>query len=91
MPISIKRASVFRDGLDHPEGIAVHPDGSIWAGRIAGIGADSLRLQLSSGALLDLPIGQISEIAFHSHRVVFLSSLTPAGYDHEPFGATRWP
>lgn len=34
--ISIKRASVFCEGLDHPEGIAVHPDGSVWAGGEAG-------------------------------------------------------
>lgn len=32
----IDRASIFCDGLDHPEGIAVHPDGSIWAGGEAG-------------------------------------------------------
>jgi sugar lactone lactonase YvrE len=29
-------ASVFVEGLDHAEGIAVHPDGSIWAGGEAG-------------------------------------------------------
>lgn len=32
MPISIKRAAEFCQGLDHPECIAVHPDGSVWAG-----------------------------------------------------------
>ncbi|CAN5312114.1 SMP-30/gluconolactonase/LRE family protein [soil metagenome] len=30
--ISIKDISIFADGLDHTECIAVHPDGSIWAG-----------------------------------------------------------
>ena len=34
--ISIDRASVFCEGLDHPEGVAVHPDGSVWAGGEAG-------------------------------------------------------
>jgi sugar lactone lactonase YvrE len=34
--ISIQRASVFCEGLDHPEGVAVHPDGSVWAGGEAG-------------------------------------------------------
>jgi sugar lactone lactonase YvrE len=29
-------ASVFYDGLDHPECVAVHPDGSVWAGGEAG-------------------------------------------------------
>lgn len=33
---SIDRASVFVEGLDHPECVAVHPDGSIWAGGEAG-------------------------------------------------------
>lgn len=33
---SLERASVFVEGLDHPECIAVHPDGSIWAGGEAG-------------------------------------------------------
>ena len=26
------KLSVFADGLDHPEGVAVHPDGSVWCG-----------------------------------------------------------
>src|SRR5512144_1508981 len=36
MPLPIKRASVFCEGLDHPECVAVHPDGSVWAGGEAG-------------------------------------------------------
>lgn len=36
MAISMKRAAVFCEGLDHPECVAVHPDGSIWAGGEAG-------------------------------------------------------
>ena len=34
--LSLDRASVFYDGLDHPECVAVHPDGSVWAGGEAG-------------------------------------------------------
>jgi sugar lactone lactonase YvrE len=30
------KASVFCEGLDHPECVAVHPDGTIWAGGEAG-------------------------------------------------------
>jgi len=30
------RLSVFAEGLDHPEGVAVHPDGSLWCGGEAG-------------------------------------------------------
>jgi gluconolactonase len=33
---SVDQASVLIEGLDHPEGIAIHPDGSIWAGGEAG-------------------------------------------------------
>ena len=33
---SIDQASVFVEGLDHPECVAAHPDGSIWAGGEAG-------------------------------------------------------
>ena len=32
----LDRARVLAEGLDHPEGVAVHPDGSIWAGGEAG-------------------------------------------------------
>jgi sugar lactone lactonase YvrE len=32
----LSQASIFAEGLDHPEGIAVHPDGSVWAGGEAG-------------------------------------------------------
>lgn len=32
MNLSINDISIFADGLDHPECIAVHPDGSVWAG-----------------------------------------------------------
>ena len=34
--LTINDVSVFADGLDHAEGIAVHPDGSVWAGGEAG-------------------------------------------------------
>jgi sugar lactone lactonase YvrE len=36
MPLSIDDVTVFAEGLDHPECIAVHPDGSVWAGGEAG-------------------------------------------------------
>lgn len=32
----LEKTSVFAAGLDHPESIAVHPDGSVWAGGEAG-------------------------------------------------------
>jgi sugar lactone lactonase YvrE len=36
MSITLNDVAVFADGLDHPECIAVHPDGSVWAGGEAG-------------------------------------------------------
>ncbi len=36
MQLTINDVSIFADGLDHPECIAVHPDGSVWAGGEAG-------------------------------------------------------
>lgn len=32
----LEKTIVFAEGLDHPEGIACHPDGTIWAGGEAG-------------------------------------------------------
>ena len=36
MQLTINDIEIFADGLDHPECIAVHPDGSVWAGGEAG-------------------------------------------------------
>jgi len=32
MALSIEDVTIFADGLDHPECVAVHPNGSVWAG-----------------------------------------------------------
>jgi len=32
----LKTSEIFADGLDHPECVAVHPDGTVWAGGEAG-------------------------------------------------------
>lgn len=46
---SINDIEIFADGLDHPECVAVHPDGSVWAGGEAGqiykISADGKSIQ----------------------------------------------
>ena len=34
--ISIQDVQIVADGLDHPECVAIHPDGSVWAGGEAG-------------------------------------------------------
>ncbi len=36
MPLAVSRLHTHVDGLDHPEGLCVHPDGSIYAGGEAG-------------------------------------------------------
>ncbi|MGZ5254544.1 MAG: SMP-30/gluconolactonase/LRE family protein [Flavitalea sp.] len=36
MERSIQEVFIFADGLDHPECVAIHPDGSVWAGGEAG-------------------------------------------------------
>ena len=61
MTISIDDVSIFADGLDHPECIAVHPDGSLWAGGEAGqiykISADGITVETvadTSGFILGL-------------------------------------
>lgn len=36
MQIAIEDIQIFADGLDHPECVAIHPDGSVWAGGEAG-------------------------------------------------------
>ncbi len=36
MSTLLQKTTIFCEGLDHPEGIAVHPDGSVWAGGEAG-------------------------------------------------------
>lgn len=58
------RASVFCEGLDHPECVAVHPDGSIWAGGEAGqiyrVSADGKKVEEVANTG-----GFILGIAFH--------------------------
>ncbi len=45
----LSKSTVFADGLDHPECVAVHPDGTVWAGGEAGqvyrISADGKKVE----------------------------------------------
>jgi gluconolactonase len=49
MPLPLSRASIFADGLDHPECVAAHPDGTFFAGGEAGqiyrISADGKQIE----------------------------------------------
>ncbi|HRH49484.1 MAG TPA: SMP-30/gluconolactonase/LRE family protein [Panacibacter sp.] len=61
MPLTIEDVSIFADGLDHPECIAVHPDGSVWAGgeagqiyRIAADGSEIKEVNNTGGFILGI-------------------------------------
>lgn len=71
--------------------VCVLRDGSAWAGRIVSGDRDQLRVALSGGMEVPLLVSRISEIRFHSDRVLFLSDLKPAEYLFEPFAVTPWP
>ncbi len=81
--LPIERARVFYDGLlteprlDHPEGIAVHPDGSVWCGgeegqiyRIAGDGSGIEQVASTGGFCLGL--------AFAGERALYVCDLVHA-------------
>jgi sugar lactone lactonase YvrE len=59
--LPLDRASIFYDGLDHPEGVAVHPDGSVWAGgeggqiyRVAADGSAAEEIACTGGFALGI-------------------------------------
>lgn len=55
---------IFADGLDHPECVAVHPDGSVWAGGEAG---QIYRIPAAGGTpeeVVQIPGGFVLGIAF---------------------------
>ncbi len=61
MALTIENVSVFADGLDHTECIAVHPDGSVWAGgetgqlyRIASDGSQIEEINNTGGFILGI-------------------------------------
>ncbi len=66
--LPIEKASVFCEGLDHPEGLAVHPDGSIWAGgeagqiyRISSDGEEVVEVANTGGFILGLAFSPNAE------------------------------
>jgi gluconolactonase len=61
MTLTIDDVSVFADGLDHPECVAVHPDGSLWAGgeggqvyKISADGKSIMEVNNTNGFILGL-------------------------------------
>ncbi len=66
--IDISQAHVFAEGLDHPEGVAIHPDGSVWAGgeggqiyRISEDGKQVDEITNTKGFVLGLAFSQGAE------------------------------
>jgi sugar lactone lactonase YvrE len=90
--LSLKKASIFHDGLDHPECVAVHPDGSVWCGGEAGqiyrIAADGssleVRVEPTGGFTAALAFGPDGLLYYVDvgQRAVF--RLDPAGGGPEP-------
>lgn len=102
MPLSLSRCSVFADGLDHPECLALHPDGHWYAGgeagqiyRISPDGTTVKQVASTGGFVLGLavsPDGKWLALCDLKHKAVFkldLNGLTLSELTRggrEPFG-----
>jgi len=65
-------------------------DGSVLAGRLVGGDEQALEAEVRGARVRIEPAG-LSEIAFASGRVTWLSDLEPAAYRFEPMGGAQWP
>jgi sugar lactone lactonase YvrE len=91
MLLDLAAARAFYDGVDHAEGVAVHPDGSVWCGgeagqvyRIAPDGSSAdLRAQSSGGFTLALAFGPDGLLYYVDIALRALLRLDPAGGDPE--------
>ena len=80
---------MFYDGVDHAEGVAVHPDGSVWCGGEAGQvyridpdgSAMELRAQSSGGFTLALAFGPDGCLYYVDVALRALLRLDPSGGD----------
>jgi len=96
--LDLSAARVFLDAsggalrLDHPEGVAVHPDGSVWCGGEAGqvyrIAPDGSELELrvadGDGFTLALAFGQDGLLHYVDVARRAVMRLDPAGGEPEP-------
>lgn len=106
MSISLARFGCYADGLDHPEGVAVDADGTVWAGGEAGqvyrivAGADPEEVASTGGFLLGLALdldGIVYACDAGRHEVVRVDPRTGAvttystGADQTPFRNPNFP
>lgn len=66
-------------------------DESVWAGRLVGGDTASVRLELTAGPTLNIPVDLLDDIRFRNRHLTFLSDLEAASYEFTPWGTTRWP
>jgi gluconolactonase len=89
--LDLAAARVFYDGVDHAEGVAVHPDGSVWCGgeagqvyRIAPDGSSiELRAHSSGGFTLALAFGPDGLLYYVDVALRALLRFDPAGGEPE--------
>lgn len=90
--LDLAAARIFCDGVDHPEGVAVHPDGSVWCGgeagqvyRIAPDGASlEVRVEPSGGFTAALAFGPDGLLYYVDIGQRAVLRLDPAGGGEEP-------
>ncbi len=91
MLLDLSAVRVFYDGVDHAEGVAVHPDGSVWCGgeagqvyRIAPDGSSmELMAQSSGGFTLALAFGPDGLLYYVDIAQRAILRLDPAGGEPE--------
>lgn len=65
--------------------------GDVFAGRLTDAGDTQLTLRSSAFDALELALTDVRRIESRSDRVLFLSSLTPVRYLHDPLVGRHWP
>jgi hypothetical protein len=96
--VPVNRDRIFGIVLATGAGVAQPPPArcilnneSIWAGRLVGGDAESVRLELAAGPTLDIAADLLHEIRFNNDHLRFLSDMQPSNYEFTPWGTTRWP